>query len=208
MVRFHRRSVGGGGGECHRVGHSSENAGNRRRSRRIRNGSRSPCVGCPARSRNHPAVGGAHGLPCQPRASTIRKWAERSGLRTKHDRGCAVAAAVDGARLTWTQRRADVAQRSGDAAAIFLERAIEASVLKQAGCGRRSAARPAVEQKKGDVPLHRRLPGRQDPVRGHAGRLEELGALQGRQEVTGAVTRPRAALLIATPASRKLRSRR
>lgn len=59
-------------------------------------------------------------------AATVRKWAERSDLTLKDERGRSVAAAVEGARLTWAQRRADVAQRAGDAAAIFLERALEA----------------------------------------------------------------------------------
>jgi transposase-like protein len=59
-------------------------------------------------------------------AATIRKWAERSDVPLRQERTCVAAAAVEGARLTWAQRRADVAQRSGYAAACFLERAIEA----------------------------------------------------------------------------------
>lgn len=62
---------------------------------------------------------------CIP-AATIRKWAERSDFKRKDERDRSVAAAVEGARLTWAQRRAEVAQRSGDAAAILIERAIEA----------------------------------------------------------------------------------
>jgi hypothetical protein len=55
------------------------------------------------------------------RSDTIRKWAQRAGKT----RQCSEVAAanVEAARLTWAQRRADVAKRSGEVAADFLERA-------------------------------------------------------------------------------------
>jgi transposase-like protein len=60
-------------------------------------------------------------------SSTIRKWAERAGASMKNARERSATAAVEGARLTWAQRRAETRQRAGEAAAVFLERAVEAS---------------------------------------------------------------------------------
>src|SRR3954452_9402014 len=60
-------------------------------------------------------------------SATIRKWAQRAGASVKDERERSVMAAVEGARLSWAQRRAEIAQRAGEAAALFLERAIEAN---------------------------------------------------------------------------------
>jgi transposase-like protein len=59
-------------------------------------------------------------------SATIRKWAERSGARIRDARKCSATAAVESARLTWAQRRGEIVQRAGEAAAAFLEQAIEA----------------------------------------------------------------------------------
>jgi transposase-like protein len=59
---------------------------------------------------------------CGIPSTTIRQWGKRSGKTSpRADRAAAGAVA---ARLTWAARKAEVAQRSGEAAAEFLERAI------------------------------------------------------------------------------------
>ncbi|MBA3261438.1 MAG: hypothetical protein H0T69_02960 [Thermoleophilaceae bacterium] len=56
------------------------------------------------------------------RPGTIRQWAFKAGLTDKRHATARAGAAA--ARLTWAQRRADVARRAGDAAALFVEDAI------------------------------------------------------------------------------------
>lgn len=55
-------------------------------------------------------------------AGTIRQWAHREGLADS--RHATAQARIKAARLTWQQRRAEVAMRAGDAAALFVEDAI------------------------------------------------------------------------------------
>jgi len=58
-------------------------------------------------------------------AGTVRSWAKRAGVtgeRTKQ-----ATAAVEAARLTWSQRKAELVTRTGEAAADFLERSIAAA---------------------------------------------------------------------------------
>lgn len=57
-------------------------------------------------------------------AGTVRSWAARSGATG--ERTEQATAAVEAARLTWAQRRAEIRTRAGEAAAGFLERAVEA----------------------------------------------------------------------------------
>ncbi len=57
-------------------------------------------------------------------AATIRKWAEQAGRASTRSQSAAVACRA--ARLTWAQRRAEVAVRAGEAAGEFLERAVGA----------------------------------------------------------------------------------
>jgi transposase-like protein len=59
-------------------------------------------------------------------SATIRKWAQRAGTSIKQERAGASIAAIEGARQTWAQRRAELALRSGEAATRFLEQAIDA----------------------------------------------------------------------------------
>src|SRR5215210_4323287 len=66
-------------------------------------------------------------------SGTIRSWARRAGATD--GRREAAAAAVDSARLTWAQRRAEVATAAGEAAAEAVE-AIRAAI----GAGQHRAA--------------------------------------------------------------------
>jgi hypothetical protein len=59
---------------------------------------------------------------CGVPAGTIRQWAHRRGLTTA--RTASARASVEAARLTWAQRRAEVATRAGEGAATFLDDAI------------------------------------------------------------------------------------
>jgi hypothetical protein len=58
-------------------------------------------------------------------STTVRQWAKRAGAssgRAEH-----VAAAVRGAKLTWGQRRAGLADQAGEAAEEFLAKARDAN---------------------------------------------------------------------------------
>lgn len=59
---------------------------------------------------------------CGVPAGTIRQWALRAGK--KSPRAARAVAGAEAARLTWAARKAEVALRSGEAAAEFLERAV------------------------------------------------------------------------------------
>ena len=61
--------------------------------------------------------------------ATIRSWARRSGLTSP--RADRAAAGAEAARLTWAQRRAEVALRSGEAAAEFIERAVRTEKARE-----------------------------------------------------------------------------